>query len=107
MKKFHIENGDLSDGYHTFDELYDHRCLLWINLCLTRKESCYVVEDHFDGWDLLVMLTKGGQMSYHVPIKWRELYEMINTRPVEAHCFDGHTPTDVVDRLQLLADSMN
>ncbi len=27
------EGVDVSDGYHTFGELYDHRCALWIALC--------------------------------------------------------------------------
>ena len=25
--------GSFSDGYHTVDELYDHRVMLWITLC--------------------------------------------------------------------------
>lgn len=29
-KAFKIVGNDLSDGYHTFDELYDHRCLLFL-----------------------------------------------------------------------------
>ena len=36
-KIFKIVNGDISDGYHTFDELYKHRCLLWI--CYVPKPS--------------------------------------------------------------------
>lgn len=24
---------EVSDGYHTFTELYEHRCTLWITLC--------------------------------------------------------------------------
>lgn len=33
-KTFKIQNNDISDGYHTFDELYEHRVLLYLNLCL-------------------------------------------------------------------------
>lgn len=38
-KKFQIEGGDISDGYHTFDELYEHRCLLFIRLCLLQPDK--------------------------------------------------------------------
>ena len=31
-KTFTIKNGDISDGYHTFDELYEHRIALFITL---------------------------------------------------------------------------
>lgn len=40
-KIFKIVDGDMSDGYHTFDELYEHRCLLFINLCLYRADEAY------------------------------------------------------------------
>ncbi|MET4695217.1 hypothetical protein V5J35_000855 [Endozoicomonas sp. NE40] len=32
----------VSDGYHTFAELYDHRCLLWVNVLQSNKP--------FSGW---------------------------------------------------------
>ena len=31
----HDSVGDLSDGYHTFNELYRHRSMLFLSLCLT------------------------------------------------------------------------
>jgi len=31
--KMTMDTGKISDGYHTFDELYDHRITLWIALC--------------------------------------------------------------------------
>ena len=27
------ERGKVSDGFHSFSELYTHRCQLWITLC--------------------------------------------------------------------------
>ena len=36
-----------SDGYHTFDELYEHRVLLWINLILLQHpKMCYLVDEY-------------------------------------------------------------
>jgi hypothetical protein len=92
--------GETSDGYHTFNELYDHRCLLWINYCLLNKEKCYLVPNHFDGWFLLGMTTSWGQISYHCPNKFYGMIENIEIKHLE---FDGHTPKDVVQRLESLA----
>ena len=89
-------DGNTSDGYHTFNELYDHRCLLWINYCLTNPEKVYLVENHFDGWFLLGKETTYGQISYHCPNKFFNLVEKFERRHPE---FDGHTSNDVINRL--------
>lgn len=90
--------GETSDGYHTFNELYDHRCLLWINLCLLQHPNIsYLVENHFDGWFLLGVETPLGQISYHCPNKYLHLVEGIERRHPE---FDGHTSVDVLKRLE-------
>ena len=105
-KTFKIVGGDMSDGYHTFDELYEHRCLLWINLLLSdgcpgQARWC---KDHFKGWDLLACYgpTNEFQMSYHVPMKYRHLYEPYIkevTKEYVESVFDGHTSKDVAERL--------
>ena len=95
-----VIDGQTSDGYHTFDELYKHRVLLWINLCLTFPENCYVVEDHFEGWFLLGAEVDQGQISYHCPNEYLPLVKGIIREHPE---FDGHTPADVADRLMKLA----
>lgn len=93
-------NGKTSDGYHTFDELYDHRCLLWINLCLGSPEKCYLVKEHYEGWFLLGMETVDGQVSYHCPNKYLSYVEHITERHPE---FDGHNSEIVIERLKRLA----
>ena len=32
---------EVSDGYHTFAELYDHRCLLWVNVLHAHKDKAF------------------------------------------------------------------
>lgn len=112
------------DGYHTFDELYDHRIELFIALCkamaaistldleLTdtgKKVTCSVwrSERHhdgsrFEGWFIMgIFKDKGKQITYHLPMaKWDECYfvETLNTAPE----WDGHTPAEVLERLKLL-----
>ena len=93
-------DGNTSDGYHTFNELYNHRCLLWINYCLQDTKGCYLVENHFDGWFLLGKETTQGQISYHCPNKYIHLVTNIERRNPE---FDGHTSNIVLVRLQDIA----
>lgn len=91
----------VSDEYHSMEELYDHRCLLWINLCLLQNPKItYLVENHFNGWFLLGVETPIGQMSYHCPNKFLNLVIGIERRhPV----YDGHTSDDVLKRLERIA----
>lgn len=94
--------GETSDGYHTFNELYEHRVLLWINFCRLNPMDCYVVEDHYEGWFLLGMETGFGQISYHCPNKYLSMVpKILFTR--DAPKFDGHTSNDVIERLQKMA----
>lgn len=95
-KTFKIVNGDLSDGYHTFDELYEHRCLLFINLCLSHSDKAYW-RPHYEGWPLIGMELPSGQVTYHVPEKYLPLFErQIGKGGPE---WDGHTSNDVIERL--------
>ena len=106
----------ISDGYHTFDELYDHRIKLWIALCRVRvsaaDEGGY---DHcvwrsvlhsdgtgFDGWFVLGMFKDAGrQITYHLPMsRWSDcdFAETLSRAPE----FDGHTSADVLERIATL-----
>lgn len=111
FEKASVVSGSTSDGYHTFDELYDHRCLLWIALILQPAiaPTSYWVREHFAGWDLLVHTDYSeqsqeqpylhNQLSYHVPAKYRELYEGKITETGANNAYDGHTSKDVLQRL--------
>lgn len=102
-KTFKIVNGDMSDGYHTFSELYDHRSLLfiaWICSDGCPGNACWLPE-HYPGWDLLsVDIPALGQISYHIPVKFRPLYEHYCYQKKESdHVYDGHTSKDVLERI--------
>ena len=103
--------GDLSDGYHTFDELYHHRALLFASLCMTTfKNIAWKSLLHHDpndpmypGMFIVGIDTKYGQASYHYNIDpyWSIFKEI---REVErAPKFDGHTPSEAIDRIYHLA----
>lgn len=103
-KTFKIVGEDISDGYHTFDELYEHRHLLFLAWILS--DGCpgqtYFVREHFAGWDLLcVTLPNAEQISYHIPIRLREIYaNHIIEQDGALHVWDGHTSKDVLERIK-------
>lgn len=106
-KTFKIVNGDMSDGYHTFDELYEHRILLFL-ACL--KSGAFkaqsVCEDHFPGWDVITAYTPEihNQISYHVPVKYRPIYDHLPrvTKEKQEEHFDGHDSKLVAHRIEMM-----
>lgn len=101
-KKYEIKNGDISDGDHTFDELYEHRCLLYIAWIIAEKNIVepYLVRDHYPDWDLVwCHLPQIGQISYHIHNKYRELYKPHCVELLSNEGYDGHTSIDVIERI--------
>lgn len=103
--------GKISDGYHTFDELYDHRITLWIALCrlleheninATWRAIVHSDGSSFDGWFILgTRKNAGEQITYHLPLsRWEEteFAQTLDTAPK----FDGHTSQDVLERIKKL-----
>lgn len=102
------------DGYHTFDELYDHRITLYIALCKQYardrfEDTVWRSKKHSDGelafggtWFVLgIGMEKGKQITYHLPIaRWDDCYFALDFE--KAHDFDGHTSDDVLERLKTL-----
>lgn len=97
------------DGYHTFDELYDHRIELFIGLCRKIaykgdreiwRSKLHADGTSYDGWFILgINKSKGSQITYHLPDKeWENTHfaEKLETAPE----FDGHTSDDVLERLK-------
>ena len=92
----------VSDGYHTFQELYDHGNLLWI--LILKLTEYYVFKTYRDengvredGWFIAGMNTEFGQITYHLPeVYWR--YVDAPELP-RNEGFDNHTSEDVLTRL--------
>lgn len=107
-----MDKGNISDGYHTFNELYDHRNLLFINLCLTwyaeRSDgTCWNNNGNYEGYFCLYFWGHGDkQISYHIPNKYLPLVDkpfIDGGLPRIEIEWDGHTSADVIDRLKELA----
>lgn len=95
---------DISDGYHTFGELYEHRHALMRALTAAHPRISYrgPVGDHFPGWFLVGMNLPTGQISYHLP---EEYYPLFGHCAADRPPFDGHTPGNVVHRLHAWVDN--
>jgi hypothetical protein len=98
---------EVSDGYHTFGELYEHRIALWMAICKLLAIDAWRSRKHsdgscIDGWFVLGLFDDAGkQMTYHLPnSRWDEcdFAETLDRAPK----FDGHTSADVLKRLARL-----
>lgn len=97
--------GETSDGYHTFNELYEHRYALFIALIRLLPHLSWRANNNADGSSYKGYFVTGihlptGDVSYHLPLKyWGELDGLDILTTNNAPKFDGHTADDVVDRL--------
>lgn len=104
---------ECSDGYHTFDELYEHRITLFIALGRQlMMDTCRPVQvwrskfhsdgTFLEGWFIMgIGSVKGKQITYHLPLsKWEETNFCFDME--KAPEFDGHTSNDVLNRLKTL-----
>lgn len=102
-------NGETSDGYHTFNELYDYRRVY--NAALFNewykqggKHNVHKSWRHSDGelcfgggWFIVMADLPTGQISNHYEAKYWDDFQ-IPERPT-ANTYDGHTPQEALDRL--------
>lgn len=107
IKKEQVDTNKISDGYHTFGELYEHRITLFIALCRIVQDCTlkYVWRYQTDkDWFLLgIDKAEGHQITYHLPMsKWKETEFACTLTEKEKPQFDGHTSQDVLDRLNKL-----
>jgi len=102
------DKGELSDGYHTFNELYDHRHALFIALARCNPLECWRSKEHEERgtmppqFFIVGMELPTGSITYHLPLT---LWDKTNFIPTVgcAPPWDGHTSADVVERLHAFA----
>lgn len=104
--------GNFSDGYHTFDELYEFRKVYnaalfneWANdkkYNVHKSMRHYTGEECFGGgWFIVVAQLPTGQISNHYEMHDWDLFKVPYV-PTALFPFDGHTPQDVIERLKNL-----
>jgi len=108
--------GLYSDGFHTFDELYEVRMVLnatlfngWAYGGYWEYEPLYNVhksKKHFSGeecfgggWFIVCANLPSGQISFHYEMKYWDLFKIPEFEKVQFP-FDGHTTQDVINRLK-------
>ena len=97
------EIGNLSDGYHTFNELYHHRAILFSVICNSMpdkawKSKLHDAGDMYDGMFIVGIETPEGQATYHYDIE--PYWDMFKVKELEkAPKWDGHTPQVAIDRI--------
>jgi hypothetical protein len=103
-------DGNTSDGYHTFNELYEFRkaynVALFNEWAAGGKCSVHKSWRHHDGelcfgggWFIVVAVLPDGQISNHYEAKDWNLFAVPET-PRALFEFDGHTGSDVIERLK-------
>lgn len=102
LKAPNTSAGELSDGYHTFNELYDHRAILtalaFMNLPYAWKSRIHDDGQMYYGMFIVGCPTPDGMITYHYHLPYWNLFK-IPEIPHAPH-FDGHTPGDVIDRIK-------
>ena len=112
--------GDLSDGYHTFNELYEFRKIYnaalfneWARLWRIGEDDDPVFNVHKSwkhndgepcfggGWFIVSAMLPTGLISNHYKAEDWDLFKIPEVEKA-LHEFDGHTSEDVLNRLKKL-----
>lgn len=96
---------DVSDKWHTFEELYYHRMILFLTIQKAHLNKSWKSKQHHDGTmfnDSFVVgiETPEGQYSYHYNLKYWDLFKDIKELE-RAPEYDGHMPEDIKRLLSL------
>lgn len=103
-------NGETSDGYHTFNELYEYRMLYNAAFLKLMSEdisdwNVHKSARHSDGeecfgggWFIVMASLPTGQVSNHYELKDWDLFQIPERE--RADKWDGHTPQEAAKRLR-------
>ena len=114
-KKEPEDKGEISDGYHTFNELYYYRMLYnasFFNELAYKSDNGHWDADygvhkskrHHDGeecfgggWFIVMAHLPTGQISNHYELKYWDLFQIPEKETADE--WDGHTPKEAAERL--------
>ena len=110
VKGFNLDDiGDFSDGYHTFNQLYHQRAVLFAAIVNQNPTIAWKSLRHEDGnfcfdsegeWFIVGVDAPQGTYTYHY--KTADYFDMFHCREVmRAPHWDGHTEEDVTRLLSL------
>ena len=92
----------ISDGNHTFDELYDHRSVLFASLCNLQKDKAWKSKKYEDGADIeddyFIAGIGDGAIRYHTKLEFWDLFDIEELETCKH--WDGSTPADCLKELK-------
>ena len=101
-------DGSTSDGYHTFNELYHHRAVLFSVIVAKFADRAWKSKLHadgtmYEGMFIVGIKTPDGQATYHYDVE--PYWDMFRCKEVDrAPEWDGHTPDQAIERIGKLVD---
>ena len=108
LKEREAITGETSDGYHTFNELYHHRAVLFSVIVANYPDRAWKSKKHYDGtmYDGMFIVgidTPDGQATYHYDVD--PYWDMFNCRVLDnAPEWDGHTSAQAIERIGKLKE---
>lgn len=100
--------GDLSDGFHTFNQLYYQRMMLFATIVKQNRDRAWKSLRHEDGelcfgggWFIVGIDTPEGSYTYHYEDNYYSLFDCVELK--RSKHWDGHTEKDVTRLLSLPA----
>lgn len=97
---------DLSDGFHTFRQLYHQRMMLFATIVRQNRDRAWKSLRHEDGelcfgggWFIVGIDTPEGSYTYHYECKDWNMFDCVELE--RGKHWDGHTEEDVARLLSL------
>lgn len=100
------DTSQVSDGSHTFEELYHHRAILFATICNQFSEFGWKSRKHSNGdmiknFFIVGIETPDGQFSYHYPMSYWSMFK-VEVKGLAPE-WDGHS-SDSIERLFSLVE---
>lgn len=96
---------EVSDGYHTFKDLYHQRMMLFSVICDNYKDKAWKSWKHhsgdmFEDYFIVGIDTPEGQYTYHYHKDWWDTFDVKELE--NAPEWDGHEAKDVIRLFSLI-----
>ena len=98
--------GDFSDGFHTFNDLYHQRAVLFATIVKQNRDKAWKSWRHEDGnpcfdgdWFIVGVDTPQGSYTYHYHEEYWDMFDCLTLE--RGKHWDGHTDKDVERLLSL------
>lgn len=96
---------DISDGHHTFGELYKQKMILFSVICSDYPDLSWKSRRHFDeendpmfnGCFIVGINTPKGVATYHFKLEYWDMFDVLEID--NAPKYDFYSPDDVMERI--------